>query len=146
MIWNTSKRRARLTNILVAITIIYILKVTFWNSTPPFDSTYGLLRRTDTSSKVAIATFLCQNYVGEEHAVDNYFIGARTLHYQLKIAPETKMKRDDVEFLVVVTKAVSAEKKERLERDGAKVVVVEDVKLPWWVRTGVKKWKDQFTK
>ena len=63
-----------------------------------------------------------------------------------RIAAQTKMLREDIPFLAVVTKAVSQEKKDRLEKDGVAVVVVDDVKLPWWVKTGVKKWKDQFTK
>ncbi|KAL5320373.1 hypothetical protein ACEPPN_011174 [Leptodophora sp. 'Broadleaf-Isolate-01'] len=148
MRWSPGTRRAQLTYIiLVAITAVYYFKLTFWSSQPiRFDPEYGILRQTTNTSKVAIATFLCENYVGDEHAVDNYFIGVRTLHYQLKIAPQTRMEREDVVFLVVVTRAVDREKRERLERDGAKVMVVDDVKLPWWVRTGVKKWKDQFTK
>lgn len=148
MRWNPGNRRAQLTYVLViCITAIYYLHLT-WLAPGPvkFDPSYGHLRQTTNSSKVAIATFLCENYVGDENAVDNYFIGARTLHYQLKIAAQTKMLREDIPFLAVVTKAVSQEKKDRLEKDGVAVVVVDDVKLPWWVKTGVKKWKDQFTK
>ncbi|KAL2060246.1 hypothetical protein VTL71DRAFT_9641 [Oculimacula yallundae] len=140
------KKAPRRFMVLVACTIAYCLKITFWDTPPELNPSYGRLSPTTSASKVAIATFLCENYVGDENAVDNYFIGARTLHYQLKIAPETRMVRDDVVLLVVVTKAVSEDKRRRLEKDGAKVVVVEDVKTPWWVRTGVKKWKDQFTK
>ena len=142
-----SRKAQRTYIILILITALYFLKLTFLDSgSVKFDPEYGVLRSTDKTSKVAIATFLCENYVGGEQAVDNYFVGVRTLHHQLKIAPETRMERGDVDFLVVVTRAVTEEKRERLERDGARVVVVDDVKLPWWVRTGVTKWKDQFTK
>ncbi|CZS94686.1 related to meiotically up-regulated gene 136 protein precursor [Rhynchosporium agropyri] len=147
MKWRPGTRKAQRTFIaLIAITIACYFMITFWKPPPEFNPSYGLLSPVTNSSKLAVATFLCKNYVGDENAADNYFIGARTLHYQLKIAPETRMVRDDVVFLVVATIAVSAEKRRRLEMDGAKVVVVEDVKIPWWVRTGVKKWKDQFTK
>ncbi|KAK0108567.1 hypothetical protein ONS95_003365 [Cadophora gregata] len=148
MRWSPGSRRAQLTYVLLAVVgALYYLTLTILASGPvKFDPSYGRLRQTTSSSKVAIATFLCENYVGDENAVDNYFIGARTLHYQLKIATQTKMLRKDIPFLVVVTRAVTQEKRDRLERDGATVVVVDDVKLPWWVETGVKKWKDQFTK
>lgn len=44
-----------------------------------------------------------------------------------------------MDFVVVVMKGVESEKRERLEKDGAMVVEVDDVVLPWWIRTGVTK-------
>lgn len=148
MIWNPTRRRAQLTSVVLGI-IILLLYVNFEISRRPikYDPNYGLLHQTSPSSKVAIATFLCESYVGsDENALDNYFFGARTLNYQLKHAATTRLNRVGIPFLVIVTKAVSVEKRLRLEKDGATVVVVDDVELPWWVKTGVTKWKDQFTK
>ncbi|KAI9048297.1 hypothetical protein LZ554_008092 [Drepanopeziza brunnea f. sp. 'monogermtubi'] len=108
------------------------------------DPNYGLVEVTSASSKYAVATFLCENYV--ENAPDNYFTGVRMLNYQLQHADETRLNRTDVTFLVMVTKAVTTAKRMQLEREGAKVVEVKDVPLPWWIHSGVKKWKDQFTK
>ena len=60
-------------------------------------------------------------------------------------APETRCK-NPVTFIVLVTDTVSQQKQEQLTRDGAKVVRVEDIPLRWWIKTGVTRWKDQFTK
>ncbi len=148
MIWSPTRRRAELSFAILGIITLF-LYFNFETSRRPtkYNSSYGLLRQTSPSSKVAIATFLCESYVGvEEDAADNYFIGARTLHYQLKRAATTRLNRVEIPFLVIVTNAVPLEKKLRLEKDGATVIVVDDVILPWWVKTGVTKWKDQFTK
>ncbi|CAL3973270.1 unnamed protein product [Diplocarpon coronariae] len=139
-----SRRKAKLT-VNVLVTIVIILYIHFSLLAPvKYDPKYGTLKETSASSRFAIATFLCENYV--EGAPDFYFTGARLLNYQLNHALKTKLNRTDVSFLVLATHAVSDAKTLGLERDGAKVVVVDDVPLPWWVRTYVKKWKDQFVK
>jgi alpha-N-acetylglucosamine transferase len=107
---------------------------------------YAPLRQTDSSSKVAIVTFLSG---GEEPSVpedDFYFQAARTLTYQLLHDPKTRSKRADIPFLVLCTSNVAPSKRERLELDGANVKVADDVPLPYWISTGVTRWKDQFTK
>ena len=107
---------------------------------PLIDPTYGLL--SSTTSDYAIATFLSGDM---PHDDDPYYTNARMLTYQLVHAPETRCD-PPVLFLVLCTTSVSAEKKDRLRRDGATIVEVSDVPLSWWIKTGVTRWKDQFTK
>ena len=110
---------------------------------------YGALNITSSSSRYAIATFLTGNTAEAQEssgtADDYYYLGTRVLTYQLLHAEKTRCKRP-VTFIVLVTDTVTQEKREQLARDGAKVVLVEDIPLRWWIKTGVTRWKDQFTK
>jgi alpha-N-acetylglucosamine transferase len=82
----------------------------------------------DNSPKYAYATFLAGNT--NEDAEDVYYLGARLLAYQLIHAPETRS-NNSIPFLVMVTNTVSEAKKKQLRKDGAEVVVVEDLISPW---------------
>jgi alpha-N-acetylglucosamine transferase len=46
----------------------------------------------------------------------------------------------------MVTEEVPQYQRDRFAKDGAQVVLVEDVPLKWWTRTRVTEWKDHFTK
>ena len=112
------------------------------------DPNYGTLRKASSVSPVAIATFLCGLDKPEKDArVDDdfYFVAARVLTYQLLHDSRTRCNRS-IPFLVLVTDDVSPEKRQRLTADGATVLPVDDVRLPGWIKTGVTRWKDQFTK
>ncbi|KAF3938972.1 hypothetical protein ABW19_dt0203199 [Dactylella cylindrospora] len=107
------------------------------------------IRALTSNSKVAYATFLAENtYLKDGSAKDEddmYFVATRVLAYQLLHAPETRTNQS-IPFIVLVTDAVSESKRRTLESDGATVIYGEDVTLPFWVKTGVTRWKDQFTK
>ncbi|KAF3922983.1 hypothetical protein ABW20_dc0102933 [Dactylellina cionopaga] len=102
-----------------------------------------------SNPKVAYATFLAENTKrlsdDEKDEDDMYFVAARVLAYQLLHDPNTRTNRS-IPFIVLVTSAVSKSKRRTLESDGATVIFAEDLPLPWWVKTGVTRWKDQFTK
>jgi alpha-N-acetylglucosamine transferase len=132
-------------SLIFVLTIIYI----YLFSKPHYTQipNYAPLRKTDSSSKVAIATFLSGGADPSAPIEDDfYFQAARTLTYQLLHDPKTRSERADIPFLVLCTKDVAISKVKRLELDGAIVKVVPDVPLPYWISTGVTRWKDQFTK
>jgi len=95
------------------------------------------------SSRFAIATFLGEDTLHE--AEDFYFIGARILAYQLLHANTTRSSRP-IPFLVLINQAVTQDKRDRLTKDGAQVVLAEEVPTAWWIRGGEKRWKDVMTK
>lgn len=150
---NMSRRpnpRRALTTAFTAAIILFLLYLILKPSPPiPQDPKYGVLEKSTPESKVAIATFLCANANQDTEANindDMYYVATRTLHHQLKHAPATRLNNSAIDFLVLVTHDVSLAKRERLTADGAKVVLVDDVPLPFWIKTGVTRWKDQFTK
>lgn len=95
------------------------------------------LPRTD----FAIVTFLTGQ--GEN---DAYFTATRILAHQLLHAPSTKINSSSITCLVLCSQTVSRDQKERLRKDGATVVEVEDVPLSWWIHSGVQRWQEQFNK
>lgn len=107
------------------------------------------LSETSPTSKYAIATLLTENAIQDIEGVsednDDYYVAARVLTYQLLRAPETRCRRS-IPFVILVTAAVSQRKQQQLSWDGATVVAVKDVPLRWWIKTGVTRWKDVFTK
>lgn len=120
------------------------------HSPPPRDPTYGLLPvAKPKNSKYAIATFLSGGSLSSDEKskdeYDNYYHGARVLAYQLLHANATRSSTP-IPFLVLVTSNVSQRKRQQLTLDGATVVEVADVPLRWWIKTGVTRWADQFTK
>lgn len=143
----TAPRRPKVKSVILYL----ILAALFWafffptRSTPAPDPTYGLLHDASSQSRVAYATFLSGTpKIAEKN--DNYFRAARLLTYQLLHAPETRSANATIPFIVLVTNQVPLWKREQLQRDGATVVEAEDVPLTWWIKTGVTRWKDQFTK
>lgn len=113
----------------------------------PYSPHYGLVPTVDASSRFAIVTFLGRDLTHKEE--DRYFVACRMLTYQLLYANETRIGdavRDKIDWVVAVTSGVDAWKREQLRRDGARVVELEDVPLKWWIKTGVSRWADQFTK
>jgi alpha-N-acetylglucosamine transferase len=71
---------------------------------------------------------------------DRFFVTARMLCWQILHAPETRTNRS-IPFLVLVDPGVSQSKRDRLERDGAKVIPVGFVrpKINW-----IKPVKDRY--
>ena len=114
-----------------------------------YNLAFGHLNATSKSSRFAIATFLTKSAEtpndGTDLDADPYYIATRVLAYQLLHAPETRCNRS-ISFVVLVTSAVSEKAKQQLRLDGAKVVEAKDIPLRWWIKTGVTRWKDQFTK
>lgn len=85
-------------------------------------------------SPYAIAAFLGADWHGEEGDGDDadwYYVGARTLVYQLLHAPATKFMdpivTEPIPVVILVTKDVRESKRRRLEADGAIVVEIEEV-------------------
>jgi alpha-N-acetylglucosamine transferase len=99
-----------------------------WRPYSPHDDNWEPTELKDIKSKYAYATFLAGNDKSEEE--DVYLLGARLLAYQLIHDPKTKSKKS-IPFVVIVTKTVSPAKKQRLQKDGAIVVVVEDLVADW---------------
>lgn len=65
---------------------------------------------------------------------DDYFVATRVLGYQLMHQPETRS-NTSIPFIVVASSEVSQSKRARLEKDGAKVVVVDSISDPEWLDT-----------
>lgn len=143
-------RRAKSRSRLLLLLLTLVLAAFYISQPPeqrPYDPRYGRLPPLDPTSRFAIVTFLGGDILQKKE--DRYFVACRLLTYQLLHAEETRIRddaRERIDFVVTVTPAVEAWKREQLERDGAKVVEVEDIPLRWWVRTGVARWRDQFTK
>ena len=107
---------------------------------------FGHLNETSESSRFAIATFLTGSPEDPNDADDDpYYIATRVFAYQILHAPETRCNKS-VSFVVLVTSTISERAKLQLRSDGAKVVEAKDIPLRWWIKTGVTRWKDQFTK
>lgn len=101
---------------------------------------YGVI--SSSSTRFAYATLLTS-----EDA--EYFTATRVLLYQLLHDPETRSNDTSIPFVIMVTKAVPASQRQQLVSEGATVILVEDVPLPFWIRQRLKKpnrYKDQFTK
>jgi alpha-N-acetylglucosamine transferase len=139
---------------LWTLSILSLTVVVFWFAFLHFsrpvalDPSYGILAETSSSSQLAIATFLSSSdpkKIFDESEEDFYFVATRTLAYQLLHDQRTRCNKS-IPFLVLVTSEVTQDKRDRLSRDGATVVPVEDVPLRWWIKTGITRWKDQFTK
>lgn len=85
------------------------------------------------SAKVAFATFLAadsnlaQGASNDED--DGHFLSARVLAYQL-LYSSTASTNTTIPFLVLCTKDLSATKRDRLRKDGATVVVVDNINWP----------------
>ncbi|KAF1942350.1 nucleotide-diphospho-sugar transferase [Clathrospora elynae] len=90
---------------------------------------------------LAIATFLTG-----QASDDTYFNSTRLLVYQLLHAAPTRITNPNITFVVLCGNKLSEEKKDRLRKDGATVIPLEDVKLPDWIHTGEERWSEQFTK
>lgn len=127
-------------SILIFITLLHTRPSdTFTAPTPP----YRLFNSNSTLPPTphAIATFL----TGQDED-DTYLTATRVLAYQLLHAPSTRINLSSISFLVLCSSTVSPAHKQRLHDDGVTVVDVASVPVNWWIRTGVTRWKEQFTK
>jgi hypothetical protein len=85
--------------------------------------------RKSPRSPHAIAIFLGSDYhAGDDDSdeADWYYMGARTLVYQLLHSPATKLKTP-TPVVILVTKDVRESKRIRLQADGATVIEIEEV-------------------
>ncbi|RDI85307.1 hypothetical protein Vi05172_g4697 [Venturia inaequalis] len=129
-------------SLLVVVALWYFLTT---HESPIRDPSFGLLDR-PIKPKYAIATFLTGKSNPQDDGEDNYFIAVRVLTYQLLHANETRCQDSTIPFIVMVTSTVSKNNRAQLVSDGATVRIVEDIPLRWWIKTGVTRWVDQFTK
>jgi alpha-N-acetylglucosamine transferase len=105
--------------------------------------TYRLYNSTSTLPKTrfAIATFLTGQ--GDDLA---YLNSTRILTYQLLHNPQTRVNTTQITWLVACSSSVSHAHKQLLKNEGATVVEIHDVQISWWIKTSVRRWKEQFTK
>lgn len=136
------------------IVILGILAILFFyfpsNEKPiPVDKNFGLLNATSPSSRFAIATFLTGGNApvvqSEDFKSNSYFTATRVLLYQILHSPDTKC-NTAVDFIALVSSNVPEQSRQQLRDEGALVIEAKDIPLPWWVKTGVTRWKDQFLK
>ncbi|GAB7364481.1 hypothetical protein MBLNU230_g5291t1 [Neophaeotheca triangularis] len=111
-----------------------------------------------TKSKYAFATFLGNDaghnsngpYEKEDMDLDRYFVATRLLAYQLLHAPETRSQNttitsEPIPLIVLVTDAVSEEKRQRLRSDGAIIQQAEPLQSDW-MHTDISTWQDVTAK
>jgi alpha-N-acetylglucosamine transferase len=113
-----------------------------WHPYSPQQQKWKPTELKDLSSKYAYATFLAGNDKPEDE--DVYLLGARLLAYQLIHDSRTKS-NSSIPFIVIVTKTVTPAKIERLQRDGAVVIVVDDL-VSHWIKKVNPRFKDVMTK
>ncbi len=95
--------------------------------------------------RFAFATFMNRNVKNPPTDDDDgYFVMARMMAFQLLHNPETKTKKG-YPFIVFVSEGVKPSKIERLRKDGATIIPVEQVKSDW-LKTKNSQWWDQLTK
>ncbi|KAH8598345.1 nucleotide-diphospho-sugar transferase [Bisporella sp. PMI_857] len=93
--------------------------------------------------KYAFAAFLAPmapatptgNQLNDEN---HYMVGIRMLIYQLLHDPVTRTKQN-IPFVVLVTEDVPQEHRDRLTKDGAHIVQVSPVVIPW-IKPGRERW------
>lgn len=156
------RRRASPSKMLIlmaALLILYSLlpgRSTTTTSKQQPDPTYGFLDETSPASRLAVATFLTGGDDGDDDDAASasrflsnpYFAATRTLLHQLLHGPETRINTSnvDIDVVVLVTPNVPPSARRQLSREGAVVIQAAPVPLRWWIKTGVRRWKDQFLK
>lgn len=110
-------------------------------ATPSLSSSSASPLPPQSAHNLAIATFL----TGQTND-DTYFNSTRLLAYQLLHDPSTRITNHNITFVVLCGKALSEEKADRLRKDGATIIRLDDVELPSWIHTGEERWSEQFTK
>lgn len=151
-----SKLAPRLLPCLFFALIVILASFTFLKQRAATSSSHILsnLRLPSTShtansnhARFAFVTFQAQ-YPGPNGPVpddeDSYYIGTRTLVYQLRHSPETRI-NSFIDLIVLATPDVSQSKRERLEKDGATVLTVSVPKNDW-ATTDKPRWRDALAK
>ena len=155
--------------VLAAIALTTIAKIAHFNTTQPHQPLDvlpepfqrkvlapdgGTVEKQDAAQKeaaqspFAFVAFLAANYQHREFQDDDedtYFYSTRVMGYQLMHHPETRT-NTSIPFVVLTTKGVSERKRARLRKDGAVVIVVDDVPLPEWFSIENPYWMDVMTK
>ena len=118
---------------------IVLLIITFGPHISLPNTILGTLHGHDAYPKNAYCAFLAEpNDMIKPGQEDVYFIGIRMLAYQLLHDPETKT-NSSIPFVVMVQKEVPESKRDRLRRDGAIVVEVNEIKISW-IKPGSIRW------
>ena len=118
------------------------------NAGNPNSLTKLLLSSEEERSPYAFVAFLAGNWQHQEFADDSedeYFYATRVMGYQLMHNPDTRT-NTSIPFVVLTTRAVSERKRARLHRDGARVIVVDDVPVPDWFEISNPFWSEVVTK
>ncbi|OJJ50850.1 hypothetical protein ASPZODRAFT_126800 [Penicilliopsis zonata CBS 506.65] len=93
---------------------------------------------------VAVATYFSgETATSNDIQEDNYFIATRTLTYQLRHSPQTRLD-PSIAFIILVTPDVSQRKRNQLVREGAIVIEVDKVETNLTV--GEPRWRGCWTK
>ncbi|KAJ5963105.1 hypothetical protein N7481_013410 [Penicillium waksmanii] len=93
---------------------------------------------------IAVATFFAgETAPGDNEEEDSYFIAIRTLAYQLRHSPQTRLD-PSIPFIILVAPEVIHEKRKQLADDGAIVIEVDNVKTNLTV--DVPRWRNCWTK
>jgi alpha-N-acetylglucosamine transferase len=99
--------------------------------------------------KYAFATLLSPNYLENvdqnDIASDDYFLSMRVLNYQLLHSNKTRYPDPTVPFLVMTPPKVADNKRKILEKEGATIVPVEDLK-PDWIKIPLPNWESVMSK
>ena len=97
-------------------------------------------------SRLAYATLLTPSNAQYEGELENdvYFRSTRLLNYQLQHGESTRTTRG-IPFLVLVTSDVAQWKRDKLEQEGATIVIVEKLGSDW-LQPLTNRWKDIMTK
>ncbi|KAJ5988648.1 hypothetical protein N7481_003858 [Penicillium waksmanii] len=112
----------------------------------PIDTSIHQTIKKLPQSRYAVALFLGTEFDAKEGSEDDehlYYVGARTLIYQLLHAPRTKF-RSPVSVVILVTKGVHESKRQRLREDGAIIVEVADIEHS--VEIAVGRYAEVFNK
>lgn len=120
---------------------------------PPPSSTHTSVKpqEEEKKEKLAIVTFLSGtlNQKDDDLDNDNYFVATRMLVWQLLHQEDTRVERDDIDVLVMVTPSVTESRRARLQKDGATIYPVEfvEARSDWFKTTDHEhRWDDMFTK
>ncbi|CAI6251076.1 unnamed protein product [Periconia digitata] len=116
------------------------------NPAPPINPNNATGFDEQGNEKLAYAVLLSgtvDSAQGDDLENDKYFVATRILLWQLLHVPESRTKFDVV---VLVTPTVSQSRRDRLEKDGAKIILVDMVKTASWIKPGEHQWDDLMTK
>lgn len=136
--------RALFIFVLICLCLYFVLKSR--STTVVSDSTRSSYRLFNSTEQLPSTPFAIATFLTGQGTDDAYLNATRLLTYQFLHAPDTGIDSKTCTFLVACSSTLSVAHKERLQKDGATVVEVDDVPVNWWIRTSVRRWKEQFTK
>lgn len=136
---------------LASALITLTIKSSHWHTyVPGVHGSHGYEQAGVQSPKVAFATFLAATTVKKEEGQlpndddDGYYLGARVLAYQL-LHSRSAGTNSSIPFIVLCTEDVAKSKRDRLQKDGAIIRIVDRLEADW-VRPGTERWADVLAK